>query len=421
MVGAAALFGSGVVDRQASGASASTSLPAPAASGIDHIVVVMMENRSFDHFLGWLPGADGKQAGLTLHRPVRRTAPHVPPDRVRQLRLRRPRPLLRGRPDRAATTARATAGSRPGRERRAGRSATYQQPDLPFLGAAAPALDEPATATSRPRWPRRIPNRFYQHAAQTDRLHNSTHDLDAADDLGPARRSRADRPLLLLRRPVHRAVGDEVPRHLPSRSRRFLADAATGTVARRSASSTRVSRTRTSGTSNDDHPHCGHPSRRGLPEPGLHSGDDQPELGATRCWSSTSTNGAGSSTTSHPARAPDVSAATALRGFRVPALVISPRARRGHVDHTRLRPHLGAASDRMALGARAADAARCRRRATSSRRSTSPRRRISPRRRSPCRQFVAAACPGDAAPADEAGEWVDLKEVAISLGWSLPA
>ena len=25
----------------------------------------MMENRSFDHFLGWLPGANGKQAGLT--------------------------------------------------------------------------------------------------------------------------------------------------------------------------------------------------------------------------------------------------------------------------------------------------------------------------------------------------------------------
>jgi len=23
-----------------------------------------MENRSFDHFLGWLPGADGQQAGL---------------------------------------------------------------------------------------------------------------------------------------------------------------------------------------------------------------------------------------------------------------------------------------------------------------------------------------------------------------------
>src|SRR4051794_1939045 len=36
-------------------------LPKPAKSGIDHIVVVTMENRSFDHFLGWLPGADGKQ------------------------------------------------------------------------------------------------------------------------------------------------------------------------------------------------------------------------------------------------------------------------------------------------------------------------------------------------------------------------
>jgi phospholipase C len=34
------------------------------ASQIKHIVVAMMENRSFDHFLGWLPNADGKQAGL---------------------------------------------------------------------------------------------------------------------------------------------------------------------------------------------------------------------------------------------------------------------------------------------------------------------------------------------------------------------
>ncbi|HEY8296166.1 MAG TPA: alkaline phosphatase family protein, partial [Micrococcaceae bacterium] len=40
-------------------------LPPPNASGIDHIIVVMMENRSFDHFTGWMPGADGKQAGLS--------------------------------------------------------------------------------------------------------------------------------------------------------------------------------------------------------------------------------------------------------------------------------------------------------------------------------------------------------------------
>src|SRR5213083_2847682 len=30
-------------------------LPNPENSGIEHIVVVTMENRSFDHFLGWLP------------------------------------------------------------------------------------------------------------------------------------------------------------------------------------------------------------------------------------------------------------------------------------------------------------------------------------------------------------------------------
>jgi|SRR5690242_1597759 len=40
-------------------------LPSPENSGVEHIVVVTMENRSLDHLLGWLPNADGKQAGLT--------------------------------------------------------------------------------------------------------------------------------------------------------------------------------------------------------------------------------------------------------------------------------------------------------------------------------------------------------------------
>src|SRR5271166_4065364 len=40
-------------------------LTKPESSGIEHIVVVMMENRSFDHMLGWLPNANGVQAGLT--------------------------------------------------------------------------------------------------------------------------------------------------------------------------------------------------------------------------------------------------------------------------------------------------------------------------------------------------------------------
>jgi phospholipase C len=36
----------------------------PDTSGIEHIVVLMIKNRSFDHMLGWLDGADGRQRGL---------------------------------------------------------------------------------------------------------------------------------------------------------------------------------------------------------------------------------------------------------------------------------------------------------------------------------------------------------------------
>ncbi|MDT5015184.1 MAG: phospholipase, partial [Mycobacterium sp.] len=43
------------------GLRTAASLPNPNASGIEHFVFVMMENRSFDHMLGWYPGADGNQ------------------------------------------------------------------------------------------------------------------------------------------------------------------------------------------------------------------------------------------------------------------------------------------------------------------------------------------------------------------------
>lgn len=42
-----------------------TPLPDPSTTGIEHVVVVMMENRSFDHMMGWVPNADGIQAGLS--------------------------------------------------------------------------------------------------------------------------------------------------------------------------------------------------------------------------------------------------------------------------------------------------------------------------------------------------------------------
>ena len=52
-----ALTGSELLSRAAALASPKT----PGGSnGIEHVVVLMMENRSFDHFLSWLPGADGR-------------------------------------------------------------------------------------------------------------------------------------------------------------------------------------------------------------------------------------------------------------------------------------------------------------------------------------------------------------------------
>lgn len=55
-------------DKTTTTAQQSQKLPEPDKAPFDHVVIVMMENRSFDALLGWLPGADGKQAGLTYAR-----------------------------------------------------------------------------------------------------------------------------------------------------------------------------------------------------------------------------------------------------------------------------------------------------------------------------------------------------------------
>src|SRR5262249_33222296 len=41
-------------------ANAAPTVHAAGNGGLSHVVILMMENRSFDHFLGWLPGADGR-------------------------------------------------------------------------------------------------------------------------------------------------------------------------------------------------------------------------------------------------------------------------------------------------------------------------------------------------------------------------
>lgn len=146
-------------------------LPAPENSGIEHIIVVMMENRSFDHFLGWAPNADGQQDGLVYSDSagtLQSTYPLAPdyqgcahPD-----------------PDHSYAGGRVeyNGGACDG-WLRAGRNdrfaiGYYTEADLPFYSKMVrdwTLCDRYFSALLGPTFP----NRIYQHSAQTDRLSNT--------------------------------------------------------------------------------------------------------------------------------------------------------------------------------------------------------------------------------------------------------
>ena len=63
---AAALPAETLIGEAAKQQTRASQLPSPRNMPIDTFVVLMMENRSFDHYFGWHKNADGKQAGLTF-------------------------------------------------------------------------------------------------------------------------------------------------------------------------------------------------------------------------------------------------------------------------------------------------------------------------------------------------------------------
>jgi len=146
-------------------------LPSPESSGIEHIVVVTMENRSFDHFLGWLPNADGKQAGLTYvdsagaSHPTHSLSgdytgcPHASPDHSYQ--------GGRVEYDGGAMDGFLRAGSNDVYS-----IGYYGEQDIPFYGSLArnyTTCDRYFASILGPTFP----NRLFLHAAQTDRLDDS--------------------------------------------------------------------------------------------------------------------------------------------------------------------------------------------------------------------------------------------------------
>jgi phospholipase C len=146
-------------------------LPPPSRSGIEHIVVVMMENRSFDHLLGWLPNANGRQAGLTYLDAAGMT---------HQTHALAPDYTGCGHPDPdhsyGGGRVQYDGGLMDGFLRSGSNDdyaiGYYVEADLPFSSALArnyTTLDHCFCSILGPTFP----NRIFLHAAQTDRLSNT--------------------------------------------------------------------------------------------------------------------------------------------------------------------------------------------------------------------------------------------------------
>ncbi|MBA3945447.1 MAG: alkaline phosphatase family protein [Herpetosiphonaceae bacterium] len=146
-------------------------LPPPETSGIKHVIVVMMENRSFDHYLGWLPGADGRQAGQTYKDAagIPHTTYPLAPDYQGCGHSDPDHSFDGGRTEwnNGACDGWLRAGSN---DKYA--IGYYQSKDLAFLGSAAPywmTCDRYFAAIMSETFP----NRMYQHTGQTDRISNT--------------------------------------------------------------------------------------------------------------------------------------------------------------------------------------------------------------------------------------------------------
>jgi phospholipase C len=330
-------------------------------SSIEHVVVVTMENRSFDHLLGWLPGANGRQAGLTYtdaSGASHGTYPLAPdfqgcghPD-----------------PDHSASDALVQYDNgacdgflRSGSDTYA--IGYYTQADLPFLGHAAPAwtvCDNYFSAFLGPTFP----NRLFQHAARTDRSDDSLGltTLPTIWDRLAARRVRGryyfhNAPFLALWGSKYTSITRPYAQ--------FLRDCRSGDLPQVSFVDPLFTLPGLD-TGADDHPHAD-----------IRAGEyalDEIYDAVTRspAWPATllvvtfdEWGGFFDHVPPPPAVGPG--AGGSLRGFRVPTLLISPFARRGHVDHhvydhtsilklIETRWHLAPLSDRDARAANLAGA-----------------------------------------------------------------
>ena len=310
------------------GVEAAGAMPPPGRSGIDHRVVVMMENRSFDHLLGWLPGADGKQAGLRYldKSGVAHSTHPLAPDFQG---CGHPDPDHSYEGGRVQYANGVCDGFLRSGQNDAYAIGYYTGRDLRFLGPAArywTACDRYFAPFMGPTFP----NRLYLHAAVTDRTTN-TQTLSSLPTIWDRLAARGLKgrnyymniPTVLLWGPKYASIARPYAE--------FLLDCRLGRLPH-VAFVDPLFTSSSEGTAADDHPHAD-----------IRAG----EYFLARTYRAITTSPAWRRTVliltfdewggffDHvpPAVAPDVDPAFALRGFRVPCLVISPLARRRRIAH----------------------------------------------------------------------------------------
>jgi phospholipase C len=310
--------------------SMTSPLPAPHASGVDHIVVVVMENRSFDHYLGWVPGAVGRQRGLVYR------DGHGRPHHTHHLLDTHGC----GYKD-PAHTYRAghiqLNGGRCDGFRRDGNDdfalGYYLKDDLPFYGplvSHATVMDHWFSSVLAPTQP----NRNYTHAGRTDRMtnHGGLSTMPTIWD----RLAHAGVPAKYYFRDVPYLAnwGNRYAR-TAQRFEQFLIDAKIGKLPAFSYIDPAFDGTSPLGAT-DDHPHCD--IRRGQSfVSAIAKAIVQSPLWSRTVLVITYDEWGGFFDHVRPPRFPDEGRLHGMdrhqSGFRVPAFVLSPYARRGAVSH----------------------------------------------------------------------------------------
>jgi phospholipase C len=331
ITGASALAAGAAVAPTAS--FARPKLPNPKDSGLDHIVMVCMENRSFDHFFGWLPGADGRTAGLSYKDDEGKS--HSTHHLTMRLGCGFNDPSHSFSGGRTQFNGGECDGFRKG-DNDDFALGYYLEQDLPLYGPlakSATVYDRFFSSILGPTYP----NRFYTHAAQTDRISNTMDLSDLAtiwDGLNAKGVSAnyyfSDLPFLGLFGP--RFVNNARPMG------QFFVDALAGTLPSFSYLDP-FFLGEEQGGSNDDHPHADIWRGQAFLSEIIAALMQSPQ------WSKTALvitydEWGGFYDHVRPPRLPDNHDTGprgkddhAQAGFRIPTIAFGPFARRGHVGH----------------------------------------------------------------------------------------